>query len=100
LHFLAALLRLGDSRVPISHLADITWVDKLAPIFSFFGGSARQLKNGEFDKCAATPLPNQNAAVYEVTKTTPPTVVWQMQISGQYGYRVFRIPGMYPGVQW
>jgi len=96
------------SRVPILHLdetaktADITWVDKLAPLFSFFGGSARQLKNGniEFDECAATPLPNQNAAVYEVTKTIPPQVVWQMQITGQYAYRVTRIPSMYPGVQW
>ena len=98
----------GDSRVPILHLdetaktADITWIDKLAPIFSFFGGSARLLKNGnvEFDECAATPLPNQNAAVFEVTKTIPPQSVCQMQVAGQYGYRIFRIPSMYPGVQW
>jgi len=68
-----------DSRVPILHLdeaaktADITWVDKLAPLFSFFGGSARLLKNGnvEFDECAATPLPNNNAQIFEVTKTIP-----------------------------
>jgi arylsulfate sulfotransferase len=97
-----------DSRVPILHLdesaktADITWVDKLAPVFSFFGGSARLLKNGniEFDECAATPLPNQNAAIFEVTRTTPPQTVWSMQVSGEYAYRVFRIPSLYPGVQW
>jgi len=65
--------------VPILHLdetaktADITWVDKLAPLFSFFGGSARLLKNGniEIDECAATPLPNNNAHIFEITKTTP-----------------------------
>jgi arylsulfate sulfotransferase len=97
-----------DSRVPILHLdesaktADITWVDKLAPIFSFFGGSARQLKNGniEFDESAATPPPMNNAAVFEVTQTNPPQVVWSMNISGQYAYRVIRIPSLYPGVQW
>ncbi len=97
-----------ESRVPILHLdesaktADITWLDKLDPLFSFFGGSARLLKNGniEFDECAATPLPNNNAAVFEVTKTSPPTTVWSMQISGQYGYRAIRIPSLYPGVQW
>jgi hypothetical protein len=97
-----------DSRVPILHLdesaktADITWIDKLAPVFSFFGGSARLLKNGniEFDECAATPRPANNAAIYEVTQTTPPTTVWSMQISGQYAYRGFRIGSLYPGVQW
>ena len=97
-----------DSRVAILHLdettktADITWVDKLAPLFSFFGGSARLLKNGsiEFDECAATPLPNNNAHIFEVTKTTPPEIAWQMQIAGQYAYRGYRIPSLYPGVQW
>ncbi len=97
-----------DSRVPILRLdetaktADITWVDKLAPLFSFFGGSARLLKNGnvEFDECAATPLPNNNAQIFEVTKTTPPQIAWQMQIAGQYAYRGYRIPSLYPGVQW
>jgi len=97
-----------DSRVPILHLdetaktADITFVDKLAPVFSFFGGSARLLKNGniEFDECAATPLPSNNAAIFEVTKTTPPVTVWSMQIAGQFAYRGIRIPSLYPGVQW
>jgi hypothetical protein len=96
------------SRVPILHIdetaktADITWVDKLAPLFSFFGGSARLLKNGnvEFDECATTPIPNNNAHIFEVTKTTPPQIVWQMQIAGQYAYRGYRIPSLYPGVQW
>src|SRR5579862_6228026 len=97
-----------ESRVPVIHLdenaktADVTWLDKLDPLFSFFGGNARLLANGniEFDECAATPLPNDNAAVFEVTKTNPPTTVWTMQITGQYAYRVTRIGSLYPGVQW
>lgn len=95
-----------DSRVPILHLdenaktAEITWVDKLAPVFSFFGGSARLLKNNniEFDECAPT-SPAQSSAIFEVTQTTPPVVVWSMQIP-QYNYRGTRMGSMYPGVQW
>jgi hypothetical protein len=97
-----------ESRVPILQLdesnktATIEWVDKLTPLFSSFGGSSRLLKNGniEFDECAATPLPSNNAAIYEVTKTAAPQSVWQMQITGQDAYRAFRIPSLYPGVQW
>jgi arylsulfate sulfotransferase len=101
-----------ESRVPIMQLdesaktASIEWVDKLAPVFSFFGGSARVLQNGniEFDECGLT-VPGtstltNNSAIIEVTKTTPPQVVWQMQVTGQNAYRGFRIPSLYPGVQW
>ena len=95
------------SRVPIlqldesGHTATIEWVDALAPVFSFFGGNARSLANGniEFDECAPT-FPTGNAAIFEVTKTTPPQTVWQMQIAGQFAYRGIRIPSLYPGVQW
>jgi arylsulfate sulfotransferase len=99
------------SRVPILQLdesaktATIEWVDDLAPIYSFFGGNARLLANGnvELDECAATttfPPSAVNAAVYEVSKTSPPQTVWQMQITGQFAYRAFRMPSLYPGVQW
>jgi hypothetical protein len=93
------------SRVPILQLdesaktATIEWVDDLSPVYSFFGGSARLLTNGnvEFDECAPTA---SSAAIYEVTKTTPPQTVWQMHIAGQNNYRGFRMPSLYPGVQW
>jgi hypothetical protein len=78
--------------------ADITWHDRLAPVFSYFGGSARLLQNGnvEFDECASTPVPAFNAAIFEVTQTTPPQFVWQMQITGQNAYRGFCMPSLYP----
>lgn len=80
--------------------ASIIWSDAPGE-YSNFGGSDRVLPNGdvEFDECAG-PAPGPNAAVFEVTHTTPPQTVWQMQILDQYGYRVFRIPSLYPGIQW
>ncbi len=81
--------------------ATIEWQDKLN-MFSFFGGNAEILANGnsEFDECASggvTPA----ASAYEVTQDTVPQTVWQLQIGGgQYAYRVMRLPSLYPGVQW
>jgi arylsulfate sulfotransferase len=95
------------SRVPIFQIdesaktATLQWVDNLSPLFVSFGGSARLLTNGDIEiaECATT-VPANNAAIIEVTKTSPPQTVWQMQITGQYAYRGFRIASLYPGVQW
>jgi hypothetical protein len=66
-----------------------------APAYSFFAGNAEVLgnKNVEFDLAAL-------AQVYEVTPTSPAQTVWQMNILGTYAYRAFRLPSLYPGVQW
>jgi len=71
------------------------------PAYSFFGGNAEVLKNGnvEYDE-SNTPSPTDNGAVYEVTQSSPSQVVWQMIITGQDPYRAMRIPSLYPGVQW
>lgn len=73
----------------------------MAPDYSFFGGNAEILSNGdvEFDE-AAISSPANNAAVYEFTQTSAPQNVWEMQVSGQYAYRAMRLPSLYPGVQW
>lgn len=101
-----------ESRVPILQLdetaktATIEWVDDLDPLYSIFGGSARLLANGnvEFDECAPTVTGTNTLTskgiITEVTKTTPPQTVFQMTVSGQNVYRGFRIPSLYPGVQW
>ncbi|MGB8836096.1 MAG: aryl-sulfate sulfotransferase [Candidatus Acidiferrales bacterium] len=76
--------------------------DPVAPDYSFFGGNAEVLKNGnlEYGLCATTALPANNGAVYEITQTNPPQTVWQMQVAGQFVYRGMRTPSLYPGVQW
>jgi arylsulfate sulfotransferase len=75
--------------------------DNLAPVYSFFGGSADTLPNGnlEFDECAPTANP-PSAAIFETTQGSSPQTVWEMQIANQYAYRGFRLPSLYPGVQW
>ncbi|HEY4950910.1 MAG TPA: aryl-sulfate sulfotransferase [Candidatus Acidoferrales bacterium] len=95
------------STVPMLNLDETAKTATLAfnpttPDYSFFGGNAEVLKNGnvEYDECASTPLPNNNAAIFEATQSSPPQTVWQMQIAGQYAYRGMRIPSLYPGVQW
>ena len=95
------------SRVPIfqideTHMtAQPVWQDDLSPTFSFFGGYVQELpnQNVEFDVCAYSSNPLA-ATVEEVTQDSPPQVVYQMTINGQYAYRAFRIPSLYPGVQW
>ncbi|MGC2404288.1 MAG: aryl-sulfate sulfotransferase [Acidobacteriaceae bacterium] len=69
------------------------------PLYSFFGGSVGQLANSniEYDLCG---LANTTSQVFEVTPQSTPQTVWNMTVSGTYLYRAFRIPSLYPGVQW
>jgi hypothetical protein len=69
--------------------------------YSFFGGNAEVLANGnlEFDMCDISQSPDL-AAVYEVTRQANRQTVWQMNISDNFAYRAFRIPSLYPGMQW
>ena len=92
------------STVPLLQLDESAKIATLAfhpttQAYSFFGGNAEALTNGnvEYDACG---LPNISSAIFEVTQTTPPQTVWEMQIAGQYAYRGIRIPSLYPGVQW
>jgi arylsulfate sulfotransferase len=94
------------STVPLLQLDETAKTATLAfhpttPNYSFFGGNAEVLTNGnvEYDECGIT-TPANNGAIYEVTQTSPPVTVWQMQVGGQYPYRGVRIPSLYPGVQW
>jgi arylsulfate sulfotransferase len=74
----------------------------ITPEFSTFGGNADVLQNGdvEFDECNSTDFAHPAADIYEVTQTSSPQTVWHMHIGGQSAYRAFRIPSLYPGVNW
>ncbi|HUE42785.1 MAG TPA: aryl-sulfate sulfotransferase [Candidatus Sulfotelmatobacter sp.] len=86
--------------------ATITFLDDASPLFALFGGSSRVLTNTdvEFDICGLTARGTQSlnnqSDIFEVTQTSPPQPVWQMNLTGNYAYRAFRIPSLYPGVQW
>jgi arylsulfate sulfotransferase len=94
------------STVPILDIDETAKTATLAfhqttPDYSFFGGNAETLKNGnvEFNECGAT-TPANSSNVFEVTQAPSPQTVWHMNISAQYAYRAMRIPSLYPGVQW
>lgn len=80
--------------------ATITFHD-FPNLYSFFGGNAEVLANGdlEYDLCSASP--GGNAVVLELPQQeNPRQIAWQMNISGDGAYRAFRLPSLYPGVQW
>ena len=94
------------SRVPFFQIdeatrtAQVLWED--SPLaYSAAVGSIEWLDNGdvEFDE-GFLPANPYNARVTEVTQETNPQTVWQLDVTGQIGYRVYRIPSLYPGVQW
>jgi arylsulfate sulfotransferase len=65
--------------------------------YAVWGGNAESLANGnvEFDLCGV----GSNSFVYEVTQEQNPQTVWSMKSTPNL-YRAFRIPSLYPGVQW
>jgi arylsulfate sulfotransferase len=75
-------------------------LDPTAPTYSFFGGNAAVLKNSNVEYCESAGGPGTAGDIYEVTQSSTPQTVWQMQVTGNYAYRGQRIPSPYPGVQW
>jgi arylsulfate sulfotransferase len=88
-----------------SMVANITWADPL-PSFGIWGGNINQFENGnvefELNDPAIPPSPNLGSQVQEVTGTSTPQVVWQMNFFPAPGnvYRAYRVPSLYNGVTW
>jgi len=95
------------SSVPIFQLneytrtAQVLQETNLSPDYSICCGNADLLANGdlEYDVAANVNTPYVSS-IQEVTAEKPPQLVWQMNITGQLAYRGFRIPSLYPGVDW
>ena len=95
------------SSVPILALnesaktAQVLWETDLSPHYSICCGNASQLSNGnlEYDVAFDVNTPNQSY-IQEVTREAAPQLVWQLNVTGQLMYRGFRIPSLYPGVEW
>jgi hypothetical protein len=68
-------------------------------LYNFFGGNAETLANGnvEYDLCG---LAGNSSQMLEVTNGSTPQTVWNMQLTSNYFYRGYRLPSLYPGVQW
>jgi arylsulfate sulfotransferase len=69
-----------------------------ARLYSSWGGNAEVLPNGdvEYDDCGAV----GGSYVFEVTPGANPQTVWKLHEAESGLYRAFRIPSLYPGVQW
>lgn len=78
--------------------ASIQWQDDLS-LYSLWGGSIQTLSNGNVEFDVPNPFPGLQSRIMEVSRDSKQTV-WQMDIQGQLAYRGYRIPSLYPGVQW
>ncbi len=69
-----------------------------ADLYSAWGGNVGLLANNnvEYDLSGIA----DGSSMFEVTQDSTPQTVWSMHVSGTFAYRAFRIPSLYPGVQW
>ena len=82
----------------LARTADVSW--EYAPgWFSSWGGSIRVLSNGNVE-CDSSSVDGGYSRVIEVMAGAEPQLVWQMDTSDAFLYRAYRIPSLYPGVQW
>jgi arylsulfate sulfotransferase len=70
--------------------------------YSVWGGNTDQLANGDLEFDATGTVTGSH--VFEMTMGSNPQVVWTMDSNSanmlNEFYRAFRIPSLYPGVQW
>jgi arylsulfate sulfotransferase len=65
--------------------------------FSFFGGNAEMLTNGDIEADFCSPL---TGGILQELNPQASQVVWQATTPGADQYHALRIPSLYPGVQW
>jgi hypothetical protein len=93
------------STVPITQVNESTMTASFSfhqiippSMYNAFGGNAEVLENGNvhYDLCDI----NFNSAVFEVTPNSQAQTVWELQSIATPLYRSYRLPSLYPGVQW
>jgi arylsulfate sulfotransferase len=96
------------SSVPIFQLdesaktATVLWEANLSSYYSLCCGDALLLPNGDMEVDIAddqTVTPGYSD-IEELTQTSTPELIWEMQVQSQLAYRGFRIPSLYPGQVW
>jgi arylsulfate sulfotransferase len=68
------------------------------PLYSYFAGNVEVLANGNIEYMLSGVT--TGSEIYEVTPGSMPQTVWEMSFPGSQGYRGYRLPSFYPGVQW
>ena len=92
------------STVPVLELNEnnmtatlVTHYEPPPNLFTFFGGNAEQLPNGDIH---ANFTAAQNGAAVQELDPQAKQVIWQGTTPGAYQFHVYRWPSLYPGVQW
>lgn len=67
--------------------------------YSLWGGSIEQLPNGDMEVDFTSPA-GLGAKVVETDSSAMPQPLWELDSSNANFYRAYRIPSLYPGVQW
>jgi len=78
--------------------ANVSW-DHALSLYSWWGGSMQVFGNGNVEYTLSNPFPGLGARAVEESRDSR-QLVWQLDIIGQLAYRAYRIPSLYPGVQW
>ena len=65
--------------------------------FSFFGGNTEQLANGDIHVDFCAPL---SGSIVQELNSSASQVIWQATTPGVNQFEVYRLPSLYPGVQW
>lgn len=68
--------------------------------YSVWGGNTEQLANSDIEANFNAGAPGSLSDIFELTPGSNPQVVWHLRTSGGNAYRGFRMPSLYPGVQW
>ncbi len=68
--------------------------------FSGWGGNSQLLSNGNLEADFNAGAPGGFSDIFEIAPGTTPEIIWHLRTSAQNAYRGFRMPSLYPGVQW
>lgn len=84
-----------------THTAEVLQEINLSPAYTLCCGSSNFLANGDWEYDVPLDVNTPNVSyIQEMTAEQNPQLVWQMNITGQLAYRGFRVPSLYPGVEW
>ena len=78
--------------------ASVAW-QYVPGLYSLWGGSIEQLPSGDMEVDFTSPG-GGGARVVETDGGAMPQVLWELDASNSNFYRAYRIPSLYPGVQW
>lgn len=80
-----------------------TLVSRYTPspaVYSYFAGQTDLLQNGDIESAYGAAIGGALVQEFRQTSPTAAQVIWQLHTPGYDAFRAFRIPSLYPGVQW